>query len=153
MVKDEYLYHRLCKYNISYVTELLSAVPKPVKTRYFDSYTKCMFVCFRWCWTIIFPCSSQTDVLAVYLQTQQHKVPRVKLERRLGWHRNTSCTNREKLCGFSFTLHRWKMENAPDLGDKMDYFSPRRNPSNTSAHLSAVCLEGRPLFDVVLTQR
>lgn len=44
--------------------------------------------------------------LPVYLQQQQHKVMRVKLERRLGspfgWHRNTSCTNRKKRRGFLF---------------------------------------------------
>lgn len=95
--------------------------------------------------------TSQSDRRScVYVQTRQHKVLRVKLERRLGcWHRNTSCTTARKLCGFSFTLHRWKMENTPDLGDKMDSFSPQRNPSSTSAHLSGQerrCLCGRQAF-------
>lgn len=92
-----------------------------VKTRDFDSYTKCMFVCFCLCW-IISPVGARQTFLAVYLQKRQHKVLRVKLERRLGWHRDTSCTNREKLPGFTFTLHRWKMEKRSWLGRQNGLF-------------------------------
>lgn len=88
------------------------------KTRHFDSYAKLMFACFCLCW-IVSPCESQTDVLPVYLQKQQHKVLRVRLERRLGWQRNT----REKLRGFSFTLHGWKMEKRSRLGRQNRLFS------------------------------
>lgn len=101
--------------------------------------------------------------LPVYLQQQQHKVLRVKLERRLGSPSGSAGTEtraaqtaKNAVAFFFFFLNTTQMENTPDLGDEMDYFSPQRNPSNTSVHPGGPkqrrLRRRRPSFYFILTQ-